>query len=164
MPKIICPQCGEPNNDINSHCLKCKGALRNVKLEAEKPEEMKFVTIDDEHQWKHFMSKVRNLENLSLTEVNYELSKGAKFVIYEYCMSFVVVTVTRKSDIYFIRSNKSSLKYSLGFSLISLLLGWWGIPWGPINTIVSLGVNGGGGRDITKEIVTHFNRQFSSDL
>ncbi|MDR1695731.1 MAG: hypothetical protein LBR69_03765 [Endomicrobium sp.] len=27
MPKIICPACGEPNNDINPYCLKCKTPL-----------------------------------------------------------------------------------------------------------------------------------------
>lgn len=27
MPKVICPDCGEPNNDINPYCLKCKKAF-----------------------------------------------------------------------------------------------------------------------------------------
>jgi len=30
---------------------------------------------------------------------------------------------------------------SLPFTLLSLLLGWWGNPWGPIYTIQSLWVN-----------------------
>jgi hypothetical protein len=39
--------------------------------------------------------------------------------------------------------------------LISLLFGWWGIPWGPIYTVTSLFKNFGGGRDVTKEIMDH---------
>ena len=41
----------------------------------------------------------------------------------------------------------------LPFTLLSLLLGWWGIPWGPIYTIQSLWVNLKGGRDVTQEIM-----------
>jgi len=40
----------------------------------------------------------------------------------------------------------------LGFTLLSLVLGWWGIPWGPIYTVQSLWVNAQGGRDVTREV------------
>jgi hypothetical protein len=150
MPKIICPQCGEPNNDINAYCLKCKAPFRGRAAEqgGNCAEAGSFDAV-----------RVRKIENLTASEINFELSKGAKFFIYEYCISFVLATITRKSDIYFIKSGESRLKYSLGFSLISLLLGWWGIPWGPINTITSLGVNLSGGKDVTKEVIAYFNAQ-----
>jgi hypothetical protein len=35
-----------------------------------------------------------------------------------------------------------------------MLLGWWGIPWGPIYTIQSFWVNFTGGRDVTREIIS----------
>jgi hypothetical protein len=154
MSKIICPKCGEPNNDINTYCLKCKESLSRAAQNSSPTALTGNFDIK-----KDFVTKIHNIENLTSAEINYELSNGAKFVIYEYCMSFLIVTVTRKSDIYFIKSDKSSLKHSLGFSLISLLLGWWGIPWGPINTIVSLSVNLSGGKDITKEVIAYFNAQ-----
>jgi hypothetical protein len=41
----------------------------------------------------------------------------------------------------------------LPFSLLSLFLGWWGIPWGPIYTVQALWVNFSGGKDVTREIL-----------
>jgi hypothetical protein len=38
-----------------------------------------------------------------------------------------------------------ALPYSLG----SLLLGWWGLPWGPIRTVQALVVNFNGGESVT---------------
>ena len=40
----------------------------------------------------------------------------------------------------------------LGFTALTFVLGWWGIPWGPIYSIGSLGTNLSGGKDVTKEI------------
>jgi hypothetical protein len=47
------------------------------------------------------------LGNLSVDELNFELQRGAKFVVYYYCISLVVVTFRRGSDIHFIRSGES---------------------------------------------------------
>jgi len=33
------------------------------------------------------------------------------------------------------------------------VLGWWGIPWGPIWTISTIVTNLRGGRDVTNEVV-----------
>jgi hypothetical protein len=41
----------------------------------------------------------------------------------------------------------------LPFSLISLVAGWWGIPWGPIWTLTTLATNLSGGKDVTREIL-----------
>ena len=35
------------------------------------------------------------------------------------------------------------------FVLLTLLLGWWGIPWGPIRSIASIVTNIAGGTDVT---------------
>ena len=63
------------------------------------------------------------------------------------------MTFKRPSDIYFIRPGDSKLLKILGFSAISLFLGWWGIPWGPIYTVGTIATNLGGGRDVTKEVL-----------
>ena len=39
------------------------------------------------------------------------------------------------------------------YTLISLLAGWWGIPWGPIYTITSLVTNLRGGKDVTQHVI-----------
>ncbi len=97
--------------------------------------------------------KVLGLDGLSPDELNFELGRGGRFVIFEYCISLIAVTFKRSSNIYFVRSGGSVLGKAFGFSLVSLLLGWWGIPWGPIYTISSLLRNLRGGTDVTSEVV-----------
>lgn len=63
------------------------------------------------------------------------------------------------SDIYFVRAGESAITKGLGFSLISFLLGWWGIPWGPIYTIGAFITDFGGGKDVTQEVVANLTQQ-----
>ena len=87
----------------------------------------------------------------SMTTV--ELAAGARFVIYQYCISVLVMSFKRASNIYFMRPEDNAFTKGLPFSLISLVLGWWGIPWGPIWTISTIVTNLRGGRDVTNEVV-----------
>src|SRR3954451_14129736 len=103
------------------------------------------------------MSQIKNVEGLSVEEINHELSNGAKFVVFQYCVSVILMTFKRGSDIYFIRANESTVKHSIGFTLISFLFGWWGIPWGPIYTIGSLHTNLSGGKDVTPKVLRLMN-------
>jgi len=98
------------------------------------------------------MAKVKNIEGLTVEEIKTELQNGAKFVMFQYSISVIFMSFKRGSDIYFIKADESSAKYSIGYTLISLVLGWWGIPWGPIYTIGSLNINLSGGKDLTKEV------------
>jgi hypothetical protein len=97
--------------------------------------------------------KIVGLEGLDRHQLSIELQKGAKFVIFQYCISIVIVTFRRPSDVYFIRPGESAVSKGIGFSLLSLVLGWWGIPWGPIYTIGSLYTNFSGGKDVTQAVV-----------
>src|SRR5215203_610509 len=97
--------------------------------------------------------KINGIEGLSVSEINDELSRGGKFVMYQYCISIVVMTFRRSTDIYFIKAGDSTLKTGIGWTLLTLLLGWWGIPWGPIYTIGSLITNFGGGKNVTQEVL-----------
>ncbi len=90
--------------------------------------------------------------------INFELSRGAKFVAYQYCISLLVVTFKRSSNIYFVKANESRVTKGLGFTLLTLLLGWWGIPWGPIYTVSALATNLTGGQDVTANVVASFNK------
>jgi hypothetical protein len=96
--------------------------------------------------------KIKNTEGLTIAEIQNEINKGGKFVIYQYCVSIVIMTFKRPTDIYFIRADENPLTKGLPYSLISFVVGWWGIPWGPIYTIGSLIKNFGGGKDVTNEI------------
>jgi hypothetical protein len=97
--------------------------------------------------------KIIGAEGLSGTEIQNEINRGAKFVMYQYCISILIMTFKRPSDIYFVRSGENAVTKGLGFTLVSLLLGWWGIPWGPIYTIGSLFTNFGGGKDVTQQVL-----------
>ena len=105
------------------------------------------------------MSKIIGLDNLTVEEVNKELANGAKFVVFLYCFSLLIVTFKRSSNIYFIKADEGTLKHSIKFTLTSLLLGWWGIPWGIIYTIQALITNFQGGRDMTEQVMSALRQQ-----
>jgi hypothetical protein len=63
------------------------------------------------------------------------------------------MTFKRPSDIYYIAPGESGVSKGVSFTIISVLLGWWGIPWGPIYTIRSIVNNFSGGKDVTRETV-----------
>lgn len=103
------------------------------------------------------MAQIKNIEGLSIADINKELNKGAKFVVFQYCFSIIVMTFKRGSDIYFIKEGESTVKHSIGYTLLTLVFGWWGIPWGPIYTIGSLYSNLTGGKDVTVEVIKSMN-------
>jgi len=64
----------------------------------------------------------------------------------------ILVTFKRESGIYLIKAGEKTLKKSLPYTLLTVLFGWWGIPYGPKRTIQSIRTNMGGGKDVTDEI------------
>jgi hypothetical protein len=100
--------------------------------------------------------KIQGVDGLSQSELDFELQRGAKFVVFQYCVSVIVLTFRRSSDIYFVRSGESAVGKGLPFTLISLIAGWWGIPWGPIYTVQSLYYNFQGGKDVTQHVRDSF--------
>ena len=96
--------------------------------------------------------KIIGAENMSADQLRFELQRGAKLVLYQYCISIVVMTFRRGTDIYFIPAGESAVGKGVPWILLSLVAGWWGIPWGPIWTIQSLITNFKGGKDVTAEI------------
>lgn len=100
------------------------------------------------------MAKIIGLEDIkSGGELQQEIQQGGKFVAYQYYISVLILTFRRSSNVYFIRHEENAVVKGLPFTLLSLLLGWWGIPWGPIYTVQSVWVNFKGGRDVTSEVL-----------
>ena len=56
------------------------------------------------------MAQIKNIEGLTVDEINRELSNGAKFVVFEYCISIVVMTFKRGGNIHFIKAGQSTVK------------------------------------------------------
>ena len=106
------------------------------------------------------MTKIIGLEEIQTgSHLQQEISSGGRFVSYQYVISILIMTFRRNSDIYFIRAEESRITRGLIFSLISLLLGWWGIPWGFIYTPMVLWTNFSGGKDVTAEVLASFKAQ-----
>ena len=96
--------------------------------------------------------KINGLDGLTQEQLYNELRRGGRFVVYQYCISVIILTFKQPSDIYFIKPEESAVTKGLFFSILTAFLGWWGFPWGPIYSIQSLWVNFEGGRDVTREV------------
>lgn len=97
---------------------------------------------------------ITGVENMTYTEIIKEVEKGGRFVNFYYCFSIIVFTSKRPTNIYFIRSDESAFLQGLGPTLITIIFGWWGIPFGIIYTIQSLIYNLGKDKDKTDEIMS----------
>ena len=100
--------------------------------------------------------KIKGAEGLTAEQVMIAVQRGSKFVVFEYCISVVILTFKRPSAIYFVGPEENRLRKGLPYFLLSLLAGWWGIPWGPIYTLQVLNTDLRGGKDVTKELLPAF--------
>ncbi|MDY0020836.1 MAG: hypothetical protein RBT47_12645 [Anaerolineae bacterium] len=105
------------------------------------------------------MTKINGLEGVTHAQLNEELQMGGKFVVYLYCISVIILTFKRSSNIFFIPAGKNAALKGLPYTLLTLIVGWWGIPWGPIYTVQSLITNLGGGKDVTAEVMASLSQQ-----
>ncbi|MBO9701043.1 MAG: hypothetical protein J7604_12590 [Sporocytophaga sp.] len=110
------------------------------------------------------MANIKNIQGLSGSDIERELNNGGKFVVFQYCISIVVMTFRRSSDVYFIKPGESTVKHGIGFTLLTFLLGWWGIPWGPIYSIGALYTNITGGKDVTQEVLNSIQSKDSKSV
>jgi hypothetical protein len=97
--------------------------------------------------------EINGLENISPQQLSQEISRGGKFVVFEYCISLLIITFKNGSSVHFIRADEGTIGKSLPYTILSLIIGWWGFPWGPIYTIGALITNFGGGKDVTLEVM-----------
>jgi hypothetical protein len=98
--------------------------------------------------------QIKNIEGLSVAEIRMLVNQGGKFVFFPYTVSIGVATFKRASSIYFVRPEEKSIKYSYKHVLTNSLVGWWGIPWGPVYTINSMYHQIRGGKNITFEVMS----------
>lgn len=99
------------------------------------------------------MAEIVGLDGMSDEEFDEELRNGGRFVIYSYCISLIILTFKQPSAIHFVRGGESRFVKGLPYTLISLLVGWWGIPFGIIYTIWCVAANSAGGTDVTSDVL-----------
>jgi hypothetical protein len=103
--------------------------------------------------------KIKNFDTMTAGELKHQVANGARFVMFQYTISIVVMSFKRPSDIYFIPAGESAAKHSWKYTALSATLGWWGLPWGIIYTVGSLNRNLRGGKDVTEEMLAYFEKQ-----
>src|SRR3974390_3177183 len=97
-------------------------------------------------------AKIQGIEGMTAGQLQFELDRGGRFVVFQYCISVVVMTFKRSSPIFFVRAGENPIGKGIPFTLLTLVAGWWGIPWGPIWSAQSIYRNLSGGKDVTKEV------------
>ena len=96
--------------------------------------------------------RVPGLDKLTARQLADALTAGGRLVYYEYCISLLFLTLRCPTRIHLLRAREHGVLRGLPYVLLSLLLGWWGIPWGVIYTPLTLLTNLSGGRDVTEEV------------
>ena len=96
---------------------------------------------------------IKGADGLTPELIRNEVDRGGRLVIYAYCVSIVVMTFKRPTAIYFVPAGQSTVVRGLPFALVTLLFGWWGIPWGPIFSIECLYKTLKGGIDVTDDVI-----------
>jgi hypothetical protein len=72
----------------------------------------------------------------------------SRLVFYELCVSAIFVTMRRPSRVHRLRAGEWGVRRGIPYAMASLLLGWWGVPWGFIYTPLTLWSNLTGGRPL----------------
>jgi hypothetical protein len=93
----------------------------------------------------------------SWQEIRAGVASGKRVVCFECCISFIVVTQRRTSGLYLLEPNELGLLRGLPYTLLTLVMGWWGLPWGVIITPQVLFINLCGGRDVTAETLARLD-------
>lgn len=89
----------------------------------------------------------------AMNELEQRVLEGGRFVVFQYCFSVFIMTFKRSSSVTFLKRDQDGFSGALTHSLISLCVGWWGIPWGPIWTISTVYRNACGGLDVTDTVL-----------
>ena len=101
---------------------------------------------------------VKGMKGLTVAQVQDEVDLGGRFVQYTWCLSLLIVTYRYTSAVYFLRKDENAFVKGLPFTVLSLLLGWWGIPYGVFYTLGAVYSNING-RCVTEFVMKRLHRQ-----
>jgi hypothetical protein len=92
------------------------------------------------------------VDHLKREEVEPALLGGGRLVFFEYCISLLIITLRRPSRVVLLRPGERGVLRGMPYSLVSVLFGWWGLPWGVFFTPLTILTNLGGGCDVTAQV------------
>lgn len=156
----ICPHCGaELSSASDAFCGECRGPLEEDPLTKPLPKPVIPVYPLAELPLESVASN-----GMSREEMVTELEQGGRFVVFQYCISPILVTIRNTSPIYFLRANEDGKAQAWKYNLLNVLFGWWGIPWGPIFTLAAVASNREGGKNVTTEVLDQLRQRRASFL
>jgi len=107
--------------------------------------------------------RINGIEGKTFAEIDALLASGARFVFFEYCISCLIFTSRRPTDIELLPAGEHGWVRSLPFTVVSVLLGWWGVPWGLIYTPIVLMTNLTGGCNVTAQTRARLETELNLD-
>lgn len=160
----LCPSCGVQLPSIqDAFCPECRQSLDEVPIDASshqlQVDQPPLVPSDvagqgRESQWSREISGILGAEGLTWDDLAYEIERGGRLVVYSYCISVGILTFQRSSKVHLVRGGESAAAKGWSYTLLSLVAGWWGFPWGFIFTPIAVVRNLGGGKDVTAAVVS----------
>ncbi|MBB1283986.1 hypothetical protein HRH25_06340 [Flavisolibacter sp. BT320] len=102
--------------------------------------------------------KIKGINGWNIAQIQDEISGGGSFVQYTWCISLLVVTYRYRSPVYFLCKNQNAFIKGLPFTIITLLFGWWAVPYGPYYTLASIYKNVAG-KCVTDVVMQRLYRQ-----
>ncbi len=100
---------------------------------------------------------VRGAEHLHPDDLRRLLREGWRCVRYEFCVSAIIATFRFQTATYLTDSWQTRYLHGLGWGLISLAFGPWGVPWGPILTARAIWADLRGGVDMTAQVLSRLD-------
>ena len=88
---------------------------------------------------------------MSGEELAHLIDRGARVVVFSYCISALIITFRRSATV-LVHPGQSVVSAGLPYTLLSLVAGWWGFPFGLIFTPIAILSNLGGGKDVTGQV------------
>jgi hypothetical protein len=105
---------------------------------------------------------IRGAEGLTPAGLLARLNGGSRCVQFELCVSVLLASFRVQSPVYLTNGPQDRYVLAICFSLLSLALGPWGVPWGPILTAEAVWANLSGSGDVTAQVAAHLAQHLPS--
>ena len=100
-------------------------------------------------------------DGIALDEIKQSIPTGGRFIVFQYCISFLVISHKKFSPAIYLPPHSQSQfeQYNVKYNRYSKLMGWWAVPAGIGNTISCISFNKNGGLDVTEDIMLNLNEK-----
>lgn len=155
--RIRCGVCGQSNDAGSQACRYCDHVFDLTAEELDFKRRAEVAVADGRNPIRliapNARIEIRGAETLTDEQFSAAIANGGRFVVYSYSISLVFVTFRQSSAVHLVRADETGIWNGIPYTLLSLVAGWWGFPFGPIFTVMSIYRNSVGGLDVTDEVL-----------